>query len=138
VAEHQADWDSDLSLLTTAYNMQVHYSTGDVPFAFVSPRRLKLIGIERILRLRKAEEPPVDASSAAEQYVEDLKALIPKVQEHLGKAPAAYKRAFDARARKKNNQLKAGDWVSLDAHSRSPKELGFKTQGPYMVLQTDV
>jgi len=37
-------------------------------------------------RLRQAEERPVDASSAAEQYVEDLKALIPKVGEHLRKA----------------------------------------------------
>ena len=103
----------------------------------MSPRRLQLIGIERMPRLRQAEEMPVDASSAAEQYVEDLKVLIPKVREHLGKAQAAYKRAFDARTREKNNQLKAGDWVYLDAHSRSPKKLGFKTQGPYMVLQTD-
>jgi len=88
-------------------------------------------------RLREAEERPVDASSASEQYVEDLKALIPKVREHLGKAQAAYKRAFDARSREKNNQLKSGDWVYLDAHSRSPKNLGFRTQRPYMELQTD-
>jgi len=103
----------------------------------VSPRRLQLIGIERIPRLSQAEERPADASSAAEQYVEDLKVLIPKVREHLGKAQAAYKRAFDVRTREKNNQLKAGDWVYLDAHSRSPKKLRFKPQGPYMVLQTD-
>jgi len=86
VAEHQAEWDSHLSLLTTAYNTQVHSSTGEIPFAFVSPRRLQLIGIEKMPRLRQAEERPVDASSAAEQYVEDQKVLIPKVREHLGKA----------------------------------------------------
>jgi len=120
VAEHQSDWDSHLSLLTTAYNTQVHFSTGKILFAFVSPRRLQLIGIEKMPRLRQAEERRVDASSAAEQYVEDLKVLIPKVREHLGKAQAAYRRAFDARAREKNNQLKARDWVYLDAHSRSP------------------
>jgi len=137
VAEHQAEWDRYLSLLTTAYNTQVHSSTGQVPFAFVSPTRLQLIGIERMPRLSQAEERPADASSAAEQYVEDLKVLIPKVREHLGKAQAAYKRAFDVRTREKNNQLKAGDWVYLDAHSRSPKKLRFKPQGPYMVLQTD-
>jgi len=67
VAEHQSDWHSHLSLLTTAYNTQVHSSTGEIPFAFVSPRRLQLIGIERMPRLRQAEERPVDASSAAEQ-----------------------------------------------------------------------
>jgi len=137
VAEHQVEWDSHLSLLTTAHNKQVHSSTGELPFAFVSPRRLQIIGIERMPRLRQAEERPVDASSAAERYVEDLEVLIPKVREHLGQSQAAYKRAFDARAREKNNQLKAGDWVYLDAHSRSPKKLEFKTQGPYMVLQTD-
>jgi len=74
----------------------------------VSPRRLQLIGIEKMPRLKQAEERPVDASSAAEQYVEDLKPLISKVREHLGKSQAAYKRAFDARAREKNNQLTAG------------------------------
>ena len=137
MAEHQAEWDSNLSLLTTAYTTQVHSSTEEVPFAFVSPKRLQLIRIERMPRLRQAEERPSDASSAAEQYVEDLKILIPKVREHLGKAQAAYKRAFDVRTREKNNQLKAGDWVYLDAHFRSPKKLGFMTQGPYMVLQTD-
>ena len=137
IAEHQSDWDSYLFLLTTAYSTQVHASTGEVPFAFVSPRRLQLIGIERMPRLRQAEERPVDATTAAEQYVEDLKALIPKVRRNLGKAQATYKRAFDARTREKNNQIKAGDWVYTDAHSRSPKKLGFKTQGPFMVLQTD-
>ena len=56
VAEHQAEWDSHLSLLKTAYNTQVHSSTGETPFAFVSPRRLQLIGIERVPRLVSAEE----------------------------------------------------------------------------------
>jgi len=54
VAEHQAEWDSHLSLLKTAYNTQVHSSTGETPFAFVSPRRLQLIGTERMPRLRQA------------------------------------------------------------------------------------
>jgi len=133
VTEHKAEWDSHLSVLTTAYNTQVHSSTGEIPFASVSPRRLQHIGIERMPRLRQADERPVDASSA----VEELKTLIPIVAEHLGNSQAAYNRSFDARAREKNNQLKAGDWVYLDAHSGSPKKLGFNTQGPYMVLQTD-
>jgi len=103
----------------------------------VSPRRLQRIGIQRMPRPRQDEERPVYASSAAEHYVADLKDLISKVREHLGKAQAAFKRAFDPRTREKNNHLKAGDWVYLDAHCRSPKKLGFKTQGPHVVLQTD-
>ena len=78
VAEHQTEWDCHLSLLTTAYNTQVHSSTGEIPFAFVSPRRLQRIGIERMLRLRQAEERPVDAIPAAKQYVGDLKRSFPR------------------------------------------------------------
>ena len=99
MAEHQAEWDSQLYLLTTAYITQFHSSSGEVPIAIVSPRRLQRIGIERIYRVRQAEERPVDDSSAAEQYAEDLHALIRKVREHLGNAQAAYKRAFDIRTR---------------------------------------
>jgi len=93
--------------------------------------------MERMPRLRHAEERTEDASTATEQYVEDLRALITAVRRRLGKAQATYKRAFDARTKEKNNSVKTGDWVYLDAHSRSPKKLGFKTQGPYMVLQTE-
>ena len=93
--------------------------------------------MERMPRLRQAEERTEDASRAAEQYVEDLRALIPAVRWQLGNAQAQYKRAFDSGTKEKNNSVKAGDWVYLDAHSRSREKLGFKTQGPYMVLQTD-
>jgi len=137
IAEHQKESDSHLSLLTTAYNTQVHASTGEIPFAFVSPRQLQLTGMERMRRLRQAEERSDYSSTATEQYVEDLEALIPAVRRQLRNAQATYKRAFDARTDEKNNSVKAGDWVYLDSHSLSPKKLGFNTQGPYMVLQTD-
>jgi len=39
---------SDLSLVLTAYNSQVHSSAGQVAFAFVSPRWLTLVAIERL------------------------------------------------------------------------------------------
>jgi len=109
IAEHQKEWESHLSLFTTAYNTQVHASTGEIPFAFVSPRRLQLIGMERMPWLRQAEERTEDASTAAEQYIEDFRALIPAVRRQLGKAQATYKRAFDARTKEKNNSVKAGD-----------------------------
>jgi len=137
IAEHQTEWDSHLSLVTTAYNTQVHASTGEILFSLVSPRRLHLIGMERMPRLRQAEETTEDASTAAEQYFEDLQALIPADLRQLGKARATYKRAFDAHTKEKNNTVKTRDWVNRDAHFRPPKNLEFKTQGPYMVLQTD-
>jgi len=78
--------------------------------------------MERMPRLRQAEERTEDASTTAEQYFEDLKALIPTIRRQLGKAQATYKRAFDARTKGKNNSVMAGDWVHLDAHSCSPKK----------------
>jgi len=109
IAEHTKEWDSHLSLITTAYSTQVHASTGEIPFAFVSPRQLQPIGMERMPRLRQAEERTEDASTAAEQYVEDLRALILAVRRQLGQAQATYKRAFDARTKEKNNSVKAED-----------------------------
>jgi len=103
IAEHETEWDSHLSLLTTVYYTQVHASTGEIPFAFVSPIRLQLIGMERVPRLTEAEERTEDASTAAEQYVQDLRALIPAVHRQLGKSQATYKRAFDAHTKEKNS-----------------------------------
>jgi len=40
VSDHVVTWSRCLILVVTAYNFQVHGSTGKVPFAFVSPRRL--------------------------------------------------------------------------------------------------
>jgi len=96
IAEQQKEWDSHLSLLTTAYSTQVPASTGEIPFAFLSPRRLELIGMEHTPRIRQSEERTEDASTAEKQYVEDLRALILAVRRQLGKAQATYKRAFDA------------------------------------------
>ena len=76
VAEHVTEWDSHVSLLTTAYNTQVHASTEEIPFAFVSPTRLQRVGRERMPQLRQAQERTEDASTEAEQYVEDLKCGI--------------------------------------------------------------
>jgi len=65
-AEHQKEWDSHLSLFTTAYITQVHASTGEIPSAFVIPRWLQLIGMERMPQLGQAEERTEDTSTAAE------------------------------------------------------------------------
>jgi len=65
--------------------------------------------MERMPRLRQAVERTEDDSTAAEQYVEDLKALIPAVRRQLGKTQARYKRAFEARTKEENSLVKAGD-----------------------------
>jgi len=99
VAEHETEWDSHLFLPTTAYNTQVHASIAEIFFAFLSHKRLHIIGMELMPRLRQDEERSDDDCTAAEQSVEDLRALIPEVRRQLSKAPATNKRALDARKR---------------------------------------
>jgi len=47
VSGHVVTWSRYLSLVVTVYNSQVHSSTGQVSFAFVSPRRSTPVAIER-------------------------------------------------------------------------------------------
>jgi len=72
--------------------------------------------MERMPRLIHAEERFDDASTAADQHVEELKVPIQAVRRQLGQAQAAYKRAFDARTKETNTSVMAGDSVYLVAH----------------------
>ena len=47
VSDHVATWSRYFRLVVPAYNSQVHCGTGQVSFAFVSPRRLTPVAIER-------------------------------------------------------------------------------------------
>jgi len=145
VAQRQTEWDSHLSLLTTAYKTQVQASTWEFPFAVLSPRRLQLIGMERLLRLGQAEERTESASTAVKKYDGALKAFIPAACLQLGKLQATYKRTLDARTKETDNAVKAGKWayshcalmcLHMDAHSRFINKLAFNTQAPDKVLQT--
>lgn len=71
-----------VSLLTSACNMQVHTSTGQSPIAFVSPRKLTRLGVERLPKVRHRTEAPDweddlvgTAITVADQYVQDVKEL---------------------------------------------------------------
>ena len=44
ISKHQKEWGSHLSLLTAAYNTQVHASTGEITF---SPLRAEVVGVGR-------------------------------------------------------------------------------------------
>lgn len=144
VSEHPKEWNRYVSLLTTAYSMQVHTRTEQPPLAFVSPRRLNLFGMERLPKVRPLTEAPEGeddlddpATTVAEWYVQDVKELALRVRKHLGKAQDSYKEAFDRRVKDKNNSIAVGDWIYTAAHANMLSKLAFKTEGPYMVLKTD-
>jgi len=136
VSGHVVTWSRYLSLVVTAYNSQVQSITGQVPFAFISPRRVTPVAIER---LRAGTDPGeiVTPGRAEEHFLQRLDSLIPPVRDTMEKAQARYKRAFDKRVKARREALRVGDWVFVKSHENQGSKLVFKTLGPYQVLKTD-
>jgi len=122
--------------VVTAYNSQVEGSTGQVPFAFVSPRRLTPVAIKRLTAGADTGEI-VTPGRAKENFLQRLDALIPLVRETMEKAQARYKRASDKRVQALSEALRVGDWVFVKSRENQEGKLVFKTLGPYQILKTD-
>ena len=129
-------WSRYLSLVVTAYNSQVHGSTVQVLFAFVSPRRLTPVAIERLTNNREAGEV-LSPRQEKEQFLQRLDSLVPLVRETMEKAQARYNRPFDKRARPRRESHRVGECVYVNLHENHGGKLVFKTLGPYHVLKTD-
>jgi len=136
VSDHVVTCSWYLSLVVTAYNSQVHGSTGQVPFAYVSSRRLTPVAIERLPA--GADTGEIETPGRAmENFLQRLDALIPPVRDTMKKAQARYKRAFDKRVQARREALRVGDWVFVKSHESQGGKLFFKTLGPYQFLKTD-
>jgi len=133
VSDHVVTWSRYLRLVVTAYNSQVHSSTGQVPFAFASPRRLTPVAIERLTAGADTGEI-VTPGRAKENFLQRLDALIPLVQDTMEKSQARYKRASDKRVQARREALRVGDWVFVKSHENQGRKLVFKTLGPYQIL----
>jgi len=137
VSEHVVTWARYVSLLVTAYNSQVHSSTGEAPFSFVCPRKLSPVAIERLTQGTGDEAPPSTPRQARENFRKRLDEMIPLVQKSMDKAQARYKRHFDKRVKSRREALRVGDWVFIKSHDNQGGKLIFKTKGPYQILKTD-
>jgi len=136
VCDHVVTWSLHLSPVATAYNSQVHSSTGQVPFAFVSPRRFTPVAIERLTAGTDPGEI-LNLGRVTENFLQRLDSMIPLVRDTMEKAQARYKRAFDKRVQARHEALRVGDWVFVKSHENQGGKLVFKTLGPYQVLKTD-
>jgi len=136
ISDHVVTWSRYLSLVVTAYNSQEHSSTGQIPFALVSTRRLTPAAIER---LTAGPDPGgiVTPGQAKENLLQRLDLLITLVRDAMEKAQARYKRAFDKRVQTRREALQVGDWVFVKSHKNQGGELVLKTLEPYKILKTD-
>jgi len=130
VSDHVVTWSRCLSLVVTAYNSQVHSSTGQIHFAFVRPRRLTPVALERLTAGTDPGEI-VTPGRAKENFLQRLDSLIPLVRDTMEKAQARYKRAFDKRVQTHCEALHVGDWVFVKSHENQGGKVVFKTLGPY-------
>jgi len=116
VSEHVVAWARYVSLLVTAYNSQVHSSTGEAPFSFVCPPRISPVAIERLTQGTGEEAPPSTPGQARENFRKRLDEMIPLVQKSMDKAQARYQRHFDERVKSRREALRVGDWVFVKSH----------------------
>jgi len=136
VSDHVVTWFRYSRLVVTAYNSQVHSSTGQIPFAFVSSRRLTPVAIDQLTAGTDPGEI-VTPGQAKDNFLQRLDSLIPLVRDTMEKAQARYKRAFDERAQTRLEAFQVGDWVFAKSHENQEGKLVFKTLGPYQILKED-
>ena len=114
----------------------MHSGTGQIPFAFVSPRRLTPVALERLTAGTDSGEI-VTTGRAKENFLQRLDFLIPLVRDTMEKAQARYKRAFDKRVQTRREALQIGDWEFVNSHENQGGKLVFETLGAYKILKTD-
>ena len=135
VSENVVTWTRYVTLLVTAYNAQVHSSTGEAPFPFVCPRKLSPVALERLTQGTGEEETPSTPKQARENFRTRLDDMIPLVQKSMDKAQARYKRHFDERVLGGREALRVGDWVFVKSHENKGGKRIIKTKGPYQILK---
>jgi len=137
VSEYVVTWATFVNRLVTAYNSQVHCSSGEAPFSFGSPRKLSPVAIERLTQGTGEEAHHSTPRQARENFRKRLDEMIPLVQKSVDKAQARYKRHLDKRVKRRREALRVGDWVFLKSPENQGGKLILKTKGPFQILKTD-
>ena len=144
VSESQRDWDEWLEPLTYAYNMQVHRSTGTTPFDLVLSRHPPSLLMEEDLREHiPRESSPTRSeriSSVKNQFLTRLEMLMQKARANLNRTQLRYKRNFDARIRRRLQNLKVGSFVYREIAEHPPgvnPKLTSQVEGPFEVLSNE-
>lgn len=130
--DHPKDWDLYTSMMTFAYNTQVHESTGVSPFELVLSRAPNAFQIEE-----PDPDIPMSKKETEARWLARLKLLTEKHRDELEKRQWRYQEAFNKRVRPRR-PIKKDDYVFLrrdeparkgeSLHKLSPKALG-----PYKV-----
>ena len=130
VEDNPEDWCLMVHVLTFAYNMSVHRSTGTTPFELVLTRYPPEFTLAH-----NANRLEAVTNNDRADFASRLGVCITKARNSLLKSQARYKRNYDKRLRK-TTPIRVHDSVFLDisdpAH-KTPK-LTHSVSGPYRVL----
>jgi len=81
-------------------------------------------------------EPSQSVAEVKDEFLESLKAFLPKVRDSSSKTQARYNGDYDKNFRHRQVSVTDGDWVYLQNHNRKHK-IDPMVTGPCEVLETD-
>jgi len=140
VADDPSRWDELLPVITMAYNIQPHRSTGIAPFELVVPRRIPNLTFRYLPPGTPVANKGTlnDGSPLARkhEFMARLRRQIPVVVEALRKTQQRYKSNFDHRVATRNADVKIGDYIYTTNHDRRNK-LQSTAIGLFVVVDAD-
>jgi len=132
--------DELLPVLTLAYNLQPHRSTGIAPFELVIQRRIPSLSVRNLPpgTPLKNKGTLSDGSPLGRkrEFMAKLRQQIPAVVKALQTTQERYKRNFVSNVDKRNKRVRVGDYVNTTNHQQKNK-LQSRTVGPFVVLDAD-
>ena len=134
--DHPRDWDLYAPILTYAYNCQPHTTTSLAPFELVLSRPPPVLAVPSRSRIRAKNAP-----EALTQWRTVLRKSIRDAKAEMKKNQDRYKRKFDKRLRKQNENIVTGDSVFVRREIRDDNLTRHKfaplADGPFKVVKSD-
>jgi len=123
-------------MLTLAYNSRSQQSTVVAPLKLVTPERVHLFSVKRMVGSPAPQKKDGSTRGVREAIRERLRNFIHMVWWSLSVTQRRYKKSYESRVRLVNTYIQARDWLFVDGHARptayvSPRGCRpWRTRGP--------